>query len=327
VTPLLEAKNLRVYFHSRVKLFRTITVRAVDGVSIALGRGNTVALVGESGSGKTSLGRAVLRLAEYESGEVFFDGKDIGVLKGGAMKAFRRRAQAIFQDPYSTLSPYMTVSGIIEEPLVIHRIGGRAARRQAVLDALEMVKLTPAVEFVDKYPHNLSGGQRQRVSIARAMILHPDFVDADEPVSMVDASNRAEILTLLRELQRERNVGFLYITHDLASARHFSDSISVMYLGTIVEEGEAGQVIDSPLHPYTKGLLAAVPEPDPGNRTRLRPVMTGELPSAAHVPPGCPFHPRCKLMIPGTCDTVRPDMRNTGDGHRAACHLYEERMV
>ena len=320
----VRTEELCVYFNSRAGFFRPVTVKAVDGVSINIEHGETLALVGESGSGKTSLGRAVLQLIEPASGGVFFDENENRGLNRRDMKAFRRKAQAIFQDPYSSISPYMTVSEIIEEPLVIHKIGRGAKRRQAVLDAIELVKLEPAEEYVDKYPHNLSGGQRQRVSIARAMVLEPEFVVADEPVSMVDASNRAEILTLLRDLQRERGVTFLYITHDIASARHFSNSIGVMYLGTIVEEGVSTQVIDSPLHPYTIGLIAAVPEPDPANRHKLRPVMTGELPSAARVPSGCPFHPRCQKMIDGTCNVTRPQMRDMGDGHRVACHLYKE---
>jgi peptide/nickel transport system ATP-binding protein len=324
VNPYVKTKDLCVYFHSRAGLFRAVTVKAVDGVNVSIPRGKTLALVGESGSGKTSLGRAVLQLIEPASGSVFFEDNEIHGLNRRRIKAFRREAQAIFQDPYSSISPYMTVSEIIEEPLIIHKMGGGAERKQAVLKAIELVKLNPAEEFVDKYPHNLSGGQRQRVSIARAMVLEPKFVVADEPVSMVDASNRAEILTLLKDLQGERNVTFLYITHDIANARHFSDSIGVMYLGTIVEEGVSTQVIDSPLHPYTIGLIAAVPEPDPANRNRLRPVMTGELPSAARVPPGCPFHPRCQKMIEGTCDVTRPAMRDMGDGHRVACHLYKE---
>lgn len=319
----VRTENLCVYFQSRSGLFRPVTVKAVDGVSISIKRGETLALVGESGSGKTSLGRGILKLIEPASGRLFFDENEVQDLNRREKKAFRRRAQAIFQDPYSSISPYMTVSEIVEEPLVIHKIGNTRKRRQAVLDAIELVKLEPAAEFVDKYPHNLSGGQRQRVSIARAMVLEPEFVVADEPVSMVDASNRAEILTLLRDLQHERNVTFLYITHDIANARHFSNFIGVMYLGTIVEEGISTQVVDSPLHPYTTGLISAVPEPDPANRTRLRAVMTGELPSSSRVPAGCPFHPRCEKMIKGTCDTTRPLMREMGEGHRVACHLYE----
>jgi oligopeptide/dipeptide ABC transporter ATP-binding protein len=325
VKTLVKTDKLCVYFYSRSGLFRSATIKAVDGVSIEIGRGRTLALVGESGSGKTSLGRAVLKLADAAAGTVFFDGGEVSTLKRREIKSFRRKAQAIFQDPYSTISPYMNVYDIIEEPLVIHQIGNRAERRKTILEAVEMVKLDPPEEFIGKYPHNLSGGQRQRVSIARAMVLNPEFVVADEPVSMVDASNRAEILTLLREIQHSRNVTFLYITHDIANARHFADDIGVMYLGTIVEQGVPGQVIDSPLHPYTKGLIAAVPEPDPENRNRLRPAITGELPSSAHVPPGCPFPPRCTQMIEGTCESVRPEMREIQEGHMVACHLYEDK--
>ena len=320
----VRTEGLKVYFRARSGFLRSVYVKAVDGVSFGISRGRTLALVGESGSGKTTLGRALLRLLDPESGQIFFGDTEISGISRGAMKAFRRRAQAIFQDPYSSISPYMTVQEIIEEPLQIHRIGDREERRRKVLDAIDMVKLSPADEISGKYPHNLSGGQRQRVSIARAMVLRPEFVVADEPVSMVDASNRAEILQLLRELQRERNVTFLYITHDIANARHFSDSIGVMYLGTIVEEGEAATVIDDPLHPYTRGLIAAVPEPDPANRTRLREAIAGELPSASRVPPGCPFHPRCPKMIAGTCDVERPAAIDIGQGRRVACHLYRE---
>ena len=318
----VRTENLTVYFQTGRGLFRSTDVKAVDGVSINIERGTTLALVGESGSGKTTLGRALLQLVEPKGGRILFDDRQIEHLRRSEAKAFRRRAQAIFQDPYSSISPYMTVREIVEEPLVIHRIGSRQQRLNAVLEAIETVKLSPADEIVAKYAHNLSGGQRQRVSIARAMILEPEFVVADEPVSMVDASNRAEILLLLREIQRTRDVSFLYITHDIASARHFSDAIGVMYLGTIVEEGSPGQVIDKPLHPYTEGLIAAVPEPNPENRKRLKQVIAGELPSAARVPPGCPFHPRCTKMIEGTCNVTRPQPKEIEPGHRVACHLY-----
>jgi oligopeptide/dipeptide ABC transporter ATP-binding protein len=318
----VRTEALKVYFQARSGLFKSTDVKAVDGVDVTIERGKTLALVGESGSGKTTLGRALLLLLEPTGGRILFGEKDIAGLRSGGVKAFRRRAQAIFQDPYSSISPYMTVQEIVEEPLVIHRIGSRQERKEAALDAIRMVNLTPAAEVFTKYPHNLSGGQRQRVSIARAMVLDPEFVVADEPVSMVDASNRAEILLLLRELQLSRNVSFLYITHDIANARHFSDTIGVMYLGTIVEEGEAAKVIDEPLHPYTNGLIAAVPEPDPANRKVLREVMSGELPSAARVPSGCPFHPRCPKMIDGTCNVVRPKMKEIEGGHSVACHLY-----
>ncbi len=318
----VQTENLKVYFRARSGLFKSIDVKAVDGVDISIDRGKTLALVGESGSGKTTLGRALLHLVEPRDGKILFGNREMTHLGRAEAKEFRRRAQVIFQDPYSSISPYMTVQEIVEEPLLIHRMGNRVERRKAVLEAIETVNLSPAAEIIGKYAHNLSGGQRQRVSIARAMILEPEFVVADEPVSMVDASNRAEILMLLREIQRERNVSFLYITHDIANARHFSDMIGVMYLGTIVEEGNSRQVIDEPLHPYTEGLIAAVPEPDPANRKRLKTVIAGELPSASRVPVGCPFHPRCPKMIGGTCEVKRPRLKEVKPSHRVACHLY-----
>lgn len=315
---LITAKDLQVYFTSREGLFRSKTVRAVDGVSIEIAEAETLALVGESGCGKTTLGRALLRLVEPVGGSVTYKGESVLALRRRELRGFRRDAQAIFQDPYSSMSPYMTVAEIVEEPFKIHGLDG------SVPSMLEQVKLSPADEIAPKFPHNLSGGQRQRVSIARALTLDPDFIVADEPVSMVDASNRVEILSLLRTLQSERRIAFLYITHDIASARHFSDRIAVMYLGTIVETGESKIVIDDPLHPYTKGLLAAVPEPNPENRNALRETISGELPNAANIPAGCAFHPRCPLAIAGTCDTIRPEVRSMPDGREIACHLYSQ---
>jgi oligopeptide/dipeptide ABC transporter ATP-binding protein len=291
-------------------------------VSLVLTRGETLAVVGESGSGKTTLGRATLHLVPLARGSVTFEGIDVGGLRGDALKAFRRRAQPVFQDPYSSLSPFMTVRELVEEPLVVHRLGSRQERRDRVAQALEQVKLAPARDFLEKYPHTLSGGQRQRVSIARAMVLDPEYIVADEPVSMIDASSRAEILSLLRELQERRGLTFLYITHDLASARYFADRIGVMYAGRIVELASSALLIDEPLHPYTRALLAAVPEPDPANRARLRPVVAGEPPSPMNVPSGCPFHPRCPVVIRGTCERVDPPLLAPAPGHLAACHLY-----
>jgi oligopeptide/dipeptide ABC transporter ATP-binding protein len=319
---LVRADDLRAWYHVRSGVFRSAPVKAVDGVSLAVRRGETLALVGESGCGKTTLGRALLRLLEPTGGTIHFDGRDISAAKGRHLKAFRRRAQAVFQDPYSSISPYMTVRAIVEEPLLIHGSDSRAEREERVLQAIELVKLSPVGETAEKYPHGLSGGQRQRVCIARAMVLEPEFVVADEPVSMVDASNRAEILGLLKDVQQRRGVAFLYITHDIASARHFSDRMAVMYLGTIVETATTGRVIESPLHPYTRGLLASVPEPDPANRKRLRAVIPGEPPSAAAVPAGCPFHPRCPDFMKGRCDLARPELKETEPGHAVACYLY-----
>ena len=320
---LIAVRNLKTYFPVRRGLFRTTFVKAVDDVSFVLDRGHTLALVGESGSGKTTLGRTVLGLIDSSGGSVLFDGEDVRLFIGARRRELRRRAQAVFQDPYSSVSPYMTVYDIVEEPLLIHGPRDSAERRMRVMRGLASVKLEPADETARKHPHNLSGGQRQRVCIARAIVLEPEFIVADEPVSMVDASNRAEILSLLRELQVSRGISFLYITHDIANARHFSDKIAVMYLGTIVERGPVRAVVDGPLHPYTRGLLASVPEPNPGNRKRLRAVIPGEPPNAAEVPPGCPFHPRCGEFMKGTCDAVRPGLTAVESDHDVACFLFE----
>jgi peptide/nickel transport system ATP-binding protein len=323
MNPLLATTDLKAYFSVRAGLFNAASVRAVDGVSLEIRRGETLALVGESGSGKTTLGRAVLRLIEPTGGSILFDGEDVSGFRRRKLKSFRRKAQAIFQDPYSSISPYMSVRDIIAEPLLIHGFGSGEEREEKVLSVVNLVKLSPAREIADKYPHGLSGGQRQRVCIARAIILEPEFVVADEPVSMVDASNRAEILQLLRELQERKGIAFLYITHDIASARHFSDRMAVMYLGTVVETGPTHQVIDKAMHPYTRGLLAAVPEPDAENRKRLRPVVPGEPPSASAVPSGCPFHPRCPEFMKGRCEISRPELKEVPSGYRVACYLYE----
>jgi oligopeptide/dipeptide ABC transporter ATP-binding protein len=320
--PLLHIDGLSVTFFVRTSFFATRPISAVTDVTLSLEQGETVAVVGESGSGKTTLGRATLHLAPITQGRIVFEGTDIADLKDRELLAFRQRAQAIFQDPFSSLSPYMRVGELVEEPLVIHGPRDRAKRESMVMAALEQVKLSPGAEFADKYPHTLSGGQRQRVSIARAMVLEPDYLVADEPVSMIDASSRAEILYLLAELQKQRQLTFLYITHDLASARHFADRIAVMYAGRIVELAPATQLISDAKHPYTRALLAAVPEPDPANRLRQRPVVGGEPPDAGDLPGGCAFAPRCPVAIAGTCERVVPPLIELADGHQVACHLY-----
>jgi oligopeptide/dipeptide ABC transporter ATP-binding protein len=306
----------------RTSWFATRPIAAVSDVDLDITRGETVALVGESGSGKTTLGRATLHLVPISSGRIVFEGTDVGTLARQVLRAARQRAQVIFQDPFSSLSPFMRVGQIVEEPLDIHGPRDRADRSARVLAALEQVKLSPAAEFAEAYPHTLSGGQRQRVSIARAMVLGPDYLVADEPVSMIDASSRAEILYLLKDLQGQRGLTFLYITHDLASARHFADRIAVMYAGRIVELAPAGQLVREARHPYTKALLAAVPEPDPANRLRQRAVVGGEPPDAGALPAGCAFHPRCPVAMAGTCDHVVPPLITLGGGHQVACHLY-----
>ena len=319
---LVELDGVHVHFYARKGLLRRATIRAVNGVDLKIGRSETVAVVGESGSGKTTLGRAALRLVKPAGGKVEFDGRDITSLDEGKLKWFRRKAQAVFQDPYSSINPYMNISQIVEEPLLVHGIGERTERRERGRKALEDVRLHPADAFTAKFPHTLSGGQRQRVGIARALVLEPDFIVADEPVSMIDASSRAEILYLMRDLQRRYDIAFLYITHDIASARHFSDRIAVMYLGTVVEEGPPGAVVESPLHPYTQALINAVPAPDAGNRLIEREVIPGEPPSPANLPSGCPFHPRCPRFMPGRCEVSRPLPIEHGPGHRVACFLY-----
>jgi peptide/nickel transport system ATP-binding protein len=320
--PLVEIEGLRVRFHTRRRLFRSDVVSAVEGVDLTVHQGEILALVGESGSGKTTLGRATLGLVRPAEGTVRFEDLDPSTLDGDGAKAFRRRAQAVFQDPFASISPYMSVFEIVEEPLLIHGIGDRREREERVLAALTQVRFDPPTRIAAAYPHNLSGGQRQRVSIARALVLDPTYVVADEPVSMIDASSRAEILDLLNELRADRGITFLYITHDIATARHFSDRIAVMYAGRIVEVGDSGEMVDNPRHPYTRALLAAVPEPDPGNRLRLREVVPGEAPDPTAIPGGCPFHPRCPEAIAGTCEAVQPLLAAVAPHRLVSCHLY-----
>ena len=321
MSQLLAVDDVRVEFHARKGLLGTVPVRALDGVSLRLDRGETVAVVGESGSGKTTLARVCLRLQKPTMGSVAFDGQDITRTRERHLKPFRRRAQGIFQDPFSSLDSNMTVGQIVEEPLIIHGESHRNGRMSLVHEALEEVKLIPGEEMATKFPHMLSGGQRQRVAIARALVLQPELIVADEPVSMVDASSRAEILYLLRELQERHGTAFIYITHDIATAYHFSRRIAVMYLGRIVETGPTKEVIGNPLHPYTKALLEAVPEPDPENRFRRRAVVTGEPPSPANPPSGCHFHPRCAYAFE-RCPVDDPALQEVRSGQWAACHLW-----
>ena len=322
MTELLRIEGLRVYFQARKGLIGSVPVKALDGVSLALEQGETLAVVGESGSGKTTLGRAALRLLKPTGGRIFFDGEDVTYLSDSGLRDFRRRAQCVFQDPYSSLDAFMSVFQILEEPLVIHGVGNAQERIDMVHQALRDVRMSPPEEMAAKYPHMLSGGLRQRVGIARALILRPDFILADEPVSMIDASSRAEILYLMRDLQRMYGITFLYITHDIATARHFSDRIAVMYAGRIVEIGPAKRIVEDPLHPYTAALIQAVPEPDPANRLRQRPVIPGEPPSPTEPPPGCRFHPRCPHFIEGTCEAIDPPLLEVRPDHQAACHLW-----
>ena len=320
VDPLLQVRRLTKHFPIRAGLFgrETGRVRAVDGVDLAVPAGRTVALVGESGSGKTTLGRCILRLVEPTSGSVAFDGRDVLALGARAMRAARRDMQIIFQDPYGTLNPRMTVASLVGEPFIIHRIAHRSERRERVAELLRTVGLDPA-SAMDKYPHEFSGGQRQRIGIARALALKPRFIVADEPVSALDVSIQAQIINLLVELQEKFGLAYLFIAHDLRLVRHISDRTAVMYLGRLVEEAPTASLFATPRHPYTQALMAAVPSLDPETK-RQRVVVPGEVPSAAHPPAGCRFHTRCPLVI-DVCRREEPPLVDLGGGHRAACHL------
>ena len=299
-------------------------VRAVDGVSFSLGRGELLALVGESGCGKTTTAQTVLRLLDPVAGSIRFDGEDITTLPNNDLRPLRKRMQIIYQDPYESLDPRLTVKATVEEPLLIHRIGSKGERVERVKEALVRVELTPPELFLERYPHELSGGQRQRVAIAAALVLEPELLVADEPVSMLDVSVRAGILGLLDELRRS-GLGILMITHDLSTAARFADRIAVMYLGRIVEVGPAREVIDNPGHPYTQALISVIPRRDPRDRTRPQ-ILAGETPNPVHVPTGCRFHPRCPAVF-DRCPTDDPvELLPAGtDGHGAACWLLEQR--
>jgi oligopeptide/dipeptide ABC transporter ATP-binding protein len=324
--PLLEVEDLVVRYSVPRGLSGALLrrphryVHAVSGVSLSVRRGEMVALVGESGCGKTTTAQAILRLVPTESGSVRFDGIDVTALAHDDLRRLRRRMQIIYQDPYESLDPRFRVSTTVAEPLVIHKIGSGAERRVAVDHALEQVGLAPAELFVERFPHELSGGQRQRVAIAASLALEPDLLIADEPVSMLDVSVRAGILGILDEL-RDRGLAVLMITHDLSTAARFADRICVMYLGRIVEEGPARDVIESPRHPYTKALLSVVPRRDPRRRVSAQ-ILQGETPNPIDVPSGCRFHPRCPIAI-DECRATDPELRGAAGAadHRAACLL------
>ncbi|MBK1726958.1 ABC transporter ATP-binding protein [Halorhodospira neutriphila] len=320
--PLLAARDLQTHFELRRWGFlRTGSVRAVDGVDLTLDAGEAAAVVGESGCGKSSLARTLLGLHRPTGGEARFEGQPLARLRGAALKAYRARVGYVQQDPYGALPPFMDVRRALEEPLIVHGVAPRAERERRIEAALEEVGLAPAGEVWGKYPHQLSGGQQQRVVIARALILRPRMILADEPVSMLDASVRVEILELLRRIQREHRLALLYITHDLSTVRHYTDRVLVMYGGRIVEQAPVEALLERPQHPYAEALLAALADPDPANARRERPVPGGEPPSLAAPPPGCRFHPRCPYAMAGTCDVYDPPALGVGEGHTAACWL------
>jgi oligopeptide/dipeptide ABC transporter ATP-binding protein len=295
-------------------------VHAVDGVSFTVGEGEMLALVGESGCGKTTTAQSVMRLVEPDAGTVRFRGQELTGLSNRALRPVRRQMQMIYQDPYESLDPRFRVRSTVEEPLLVHGVGSRAERHRLVEEALARAGLTPPELYVDRFPHELSGGQRQRVAIASSLVLDPELLVADEPVSMLDVSVRAGVLRLLDGLRQE-GLGILMITHDLSTAAHFANRIAVMYLGRIVEEGPAREVVRNPQHPYTKALLSVVPKRDPHERSRPQ-ILQGETPDPIHIPVGCRFHPRCPIAIP-ECKQVDPELRRTAAGrspeHRAAC--------
>ena len=324
--PLLEVENLVTRFPVPRGFVGALArrpkraVRAVDGVTFSLTEGEMLALVGESGSGKTTTAQTILRLVDADSGTIRFQGEDISNASGSRMRVLRRHAQLIFQDPYESLDPRFRVRDTVEEPLRVHGVAGGADEREArVRDALTRAGLTPPELFLQRFPHELSGGQRQRVAIAASLVLDPKLLVADEPVSMLDVSVRAGILTLLDELRRS-GLGILMITHDLSTAAHFADRIAVMYLGRIVEEGPARDVVTDPKHPYTKALISVVPKRDPRTTTEPQ-ILRGETPNPIAIPPGCRFNPRCPIAIP-ECRAVDPELRTPAGAaasHLAAC--------
>jgi oligopeptide/dipeptide ABC transporter ATP-binding protein len=319
---LVELRDLVKEFPVRggVLQRQIATVQAVAGVNLAIAKGETIGLVGESGCGKTTLGRLLTRLLEPTGGTISFDGTDITHLSGRQLKPFRRRVQIIFQDPYGSLDPRSQVGPIISEGLRLHGVGDRDERNERVKEMLELVGLRSA--HASRYPHEFSGGQRQRIGIARALILKPDLVVADEPVSALDVSVQAQVLNLLKELQSELDLTLLFIAHNLAVVEHISDRVAVMYLGRIVEITDRDSLYANPLHPYTEALLSAIPIADP-DRPRTRQILQGEIPSPLNPPPGCHFNPRCPIARPGLCDVETPDLM-PGPGekdHLAACWL------
>ncbi|MEM0024037.1 MAG: ABC transporter ATP-binding protein [Thermofilaceae archaeon] len=319
---LLRVEDLRKWFQIRRSLLAPLlTLKAVDGVSFEVNVGEAISLVGESGSGKTTLGKTVLRLYEPTSGRIIFKGRDVTNLDSKDLLWYKRETGLVQQDPYGAMPSFMTIYRILEEPLIIHKVGTKEERREMVFKALEEVRLTPVEDFAFKYPHMLSGGQLQRVAIARALILRPSLVVADEPVSMLDASVRVEVLTLMRELQETHKISFIYITHDLSTTRYFSERIFIMYAGHLVEQAPSKGLVSEPLHPYTQALLNAIPDPDPENRKRLRNVPPGEPPSLISPPLGCRFHPRCPYVM-DVCKREEPPTVEVKPGHAVKCWLY-----
>lgn len=316
--PLLEVKALTKHFTSKQGFFnKEKVVRAVDGVNLTVYPGETVSIVGESGCGKSTTGRCILRLIEPTDGEIWFEGENIRNLNETELRKARRNMQLVFQDPFASLNPRKTIGQILEDPLIVHGIGSAAERRKQVEEMIGIVGLSK--QQLNRFPHEFSGGQRQRIGIARALILRPKLIIADEPVSALDVSIQAQILNLMQDLQKEFKLTYLFISHDLSVVRHISDRVAVMYLGKVVEVADKKSLYEKPTHPYTQALLSAVPVPDP-NQTTQRIILEGDMPSPANPPTGCTFHPRCRHCME-ICKTTVPPLKEQTAGHWVSCHL------
>ncbi|MEM7131380.1 MAG: ABC transporter ATP-binding protein [Chloroflexota bacterium] len=323
--PLLSVQDVHTWFELRKFGFgRAGYVRAVDGVTFDLKRGQSVAVVGESGCGKSSLMKTILGLHKPTQGDVVFEGQHLSEFDREGMRWYRSQVGYVQQDPFGALAPFMKIGRILEEPLIVQNVANKEEREERIRDVMREVRLTPVDDFLNKFPHMLSGGQQQRVVIARAMILRPKLIVADEPVSMLDASVRVEILRLMQSLQEDHNLGVLYITHDLSTVRYFSERIFVMYAGKLVEKAHVDDLLRNSLHPYTDALLAAIPDPEARNARELREVPSGEPPNLISPPPGCRFHPRCTKAIEGLCEVKVPPDFEPEPHHFASCWLYDE---
>ncbi|MEQ1911726.1 MAG: dipeptide ABC transporter ATP-binding protein [Vicinamibacterales bacterium] len=320
--PILEVRDLKKYFPIKKGLFsRTVgNVKALDGISFDVRTGEVLGLVGESGCGKTTAGRCILQLTPPTSGSVKFEGQELVGLSRGALRPLRRRMQIVFQDPYSSLNPRLTVGSMLREALTIHKLARGRAANDRVAELLTLVGLSPS--HAARYPHEFSGGQRQRIGIARALAVEPQLIVADEPVSALDVSVQAQVVNLLRDLQRRLHLTYIFVAHDLSVVKHLSDRVAVMYLGTIVELASSKALYENPRHPYTVSLLSAIPVPDP-DRRRNRIVLTGDVPSPANPPSGCRFHTRCYMAQP-ICSQEVPLLREVAPGHFSACHFAEQ---
>lgn len=315
---ILRVQHLKKYFEFGGGLLggKRLSIRAVDDISFSIKPGETFGLVGESGCGKTTLGQTIIRLYQPTAGSIEFEGRDLAKMSGRELRPYRRDVQMIFQDPSASLDPRMTVGSVISEPLNIFGVGNKSERRERVQELLSVVGLNSY--FANRYPHEFSGGQRQRIGIARALALNPKLVICDEPVSALDVSIQAQVLNLLKSLQKQFSLTYLFIAHNLAVVAHISDRVGVMYLGKLVEVGEAREITERPRHPYTQALISAVPVPDP-LRERGRIILEGDVPSPANPPTGCRFHPRCPIARPN-CAVEEPVLRSIGDNHLVACH-------